>query len=60
MKTLVKKTVDFLHSEDGPTATEYAVMLGLIVVLCYVTIGMIGNKAKATFTTIEGALPENP
>jgi len=30
-KVLVKQ---FLVSEDGPTAVEYAVMLALIVVVC--------------------------
>ena len=29
MKALVKKARTFLKSEDGPTATEYAVMLAL-------------------------------
>ena len=57
MKTLVKKTLLFLRDETGPTATEYAFMLALIVVLCFVAIGLIGNKAKATFSTLEGGLP---
>ena len=57
MKTLAKRTVDFLNSEDGPTVTEYAVMLALIIALCFVTVGLMGNKAKATFTTLEGGLP---
>ena len=57
MKTLATRTLDFLRGEDGPTATEYAVMLALIVVLCFVTITLIGNKAKATFLTLEDGLP---
>ena len=58
MKTLVKRTLDFVYGEDGPTATEYAVMLALIVLLCFVAVGLIGNKAKATFATLESNLPE--
>ena len=58
MKTLVKKTMEFLRSEDGPTSTEYAVMLALIVAICFVVLTSIGNKAKATYTTLEGGLPD--
>ena len=57
MKTLVKRTLDFVRGEDGPTVTEYAVMLALIVALCFVTLTLIGNKAKATFATLESNLP---
>ena len=58
MKTLAKKMCAFLRSEDGPTATEYAVMLALIVLICFVALTSIGNKAKATFLTLEGGLPD--
>ncbi len=57
MKTLVEKTCSFLRSEDGPTVTEYAVMLVLIIFGCFAAIILIGNKAKSVFTNIEGALP---
>ena len=57
MKTLVEKTCSFLRSEDGPTATEYAVMLALIIVGCFAAIILIGNKVRTTFTNIESGLP---
>ncbi len=57
MKTLVKKMRSFLRSENGPTVTEYAVMLALIIVVCVATIMLIGNKVKSVFTNIEGGLP---
>ncbi len=57
MKTLVKKMRSFLRSEDGPTATEYAVMLALIIVGCFAAITLIGNKVKSVFTNIESGLP---
>ena len=57
MKTLVKKMRSFFRSEDGPTATEYAVMLALIIVGCIVAITLIGNKVKSVFTNIEAGLP---
>ena len=46
----------FLVSEDGPTAVEYAVMLGLIVVAI---VGVVGNLAKSisgTFSTVSSTL----
>ncbi len=57
MKTLVKKMRSFLRSEDGPTVTEYAVMLALIIVVCVAAITLIGNKVESVFTTITGGLP---
>lgn len=51
---LVKR---FLQSEDGPTATEYAVMLALIIVVALAAITTLGTKVKTIFTNVEGALP---
>ena len=58
MKTLAKKAWAFLHDQDGPTVTEYAVMLALIVALCFVAAALMGNKAKTTFSTLAGGLPD--
>jgi pilus assembly protein Flp/PilA len=46
----------FLTSEDGPTAVEYAVMLGLIIVVCLVAIQSLGNKTSTTFTNMANSL----
>ena len=48
-KTLVKQ---FLVSEDGPTAVEYAVMLALIIVVCLTAISTLGQNANSTFKTV--------
>ncbi len=50
---------EFLVSEDGPTATEYAVMLALIVVVCLSAISALGTWLKGTFETVKTSL-ENP
>ena len=47
MKNLLSKTRQFLTSEDGPTAVEYAVMLALIIVVCLTAIQAIGTNANA-------------
>jgi pilus assembly protein Flp/PilA len=52
--SLVKR---FLQSEDGPTATEYAVMLALIIIVALTAITTLGNKVKTVFTNVETAIP---
>jgi pilus assembly protein Flp/PilA len=47
----------FLKSEDGPTATEYAVMLALIIVVCLGAITGIGQTVDGIFTNIDNSLP---
>jgi pilus assembly protein Flp/PilA len=56
MRRLVNDVKQFLVSEDGPTAVEYAVMLALIVVVCLTSISLIGTRANTTFTTVSGKL----
>lgn len=49
MKSLYNRVRDFLRQEDGPTATEYAVMLALIILVCFAAITTLGNNVNATF-----------
>jgi len=46
----------FLRSEDGPTATEYAVMLALIIIVAIGAISGIGIKVSDVFTSVDGGL----
>ena len=43
---------EFLKSEDGPTAVEYAVMLALIVVVCITAITALGSNANKVFSNV--------
>ena len=43
--------------EDGPTATEYAVMLALIIIVALGAITLLGTKVQGVFTGITGKLP---
>lgn len=54
---LLKRTRDFLVSEDGPTATEYAVMLALIIMVCLGAITGIGQTVDTIFTNVDAGLP---
>ncbi len=56
MKSFITRAKQFLKSEDGPTATEYAVMLALIIVLCIVVIRQVGTSASKTFSTADSAI----
>lgn len=46
------RVIDFVRSEDGPTAVEYAVMLALIVVVCIAAIGTLGSNARSVFNNV--------
>ncbi len=52
----IRSIKEFLVSEDGPTAVEYAVMLALIIVVCLAAIQAVGTNASATFTNVSGQL----
>lgn len=49
---MLNRVKNFLRSEDGPTATEYAVMLALIIVVCLTAIGGIGDAAQVAFESV--------
>ena len=46
----------FLASEDGPTAVEYAVMLSLIVMVCWVAISSVGAKTTVPYNKMANSL----
>ena len=46
----------FLREEDGPTATEYAVLLALIIVVAIGTIGALGTKVSGIFQDVNDRL----
>ncbi|VAX38511.1 Flp pilus assembly protein, pilin Flp [hydrothermal vent metagenome] len=46
---MIASIKNFLKSEDGPTAVEYAVMLALIIIVCIAAIKTFGLKANGLF-----------
>jgi pilus assembly protein Flp/PilA len=56
MKAFVSRAKDFLRSEDGPTATEYAVMLALIIVVALAAITGLGTTVDGIFTDVDQSL----
>jgi pilus assembly protein Flp/PilA len=47
---------NFLKDEEGATATEYAVMLALIIVVALGAISALGQRVNQAFTDTEDAL----
>ena len=56
MKAVMSRAKSFLKSEDGPTATEYAVMLALIVVVAIGAITALGTKVSKSFSGVESKI----
>jgi pilus assembly protein Flp/PilA len=56
MNRWMRKVVQFLKKEDGPTAVEYAVMLALIIVVCLVAITTLGQQVNNTFSNVGNKL----
>jgi pilus assembly protein Flp/PilA len=56
MHAFANSVKQFLKSEDGPTAVEYAVMLALIIVVCLTAIQAVGTNANNKFNQVQNAL----
>ena len=52
MQAFINRAKTFLKSEDGPTATEYAVMLALIIVVALTAIQTLGTSVQGVFTDV--------
>jgi pilus assembly protein Flp/PilA len=51
-KILLARVRSFLKNEDGPTAVEYAVMLALIIMVCILSITVLGSNANNNFSYV--------
>ena len=56
MQAFINRARQFIKSEDGPTATEYAVMLALIIVVALTAIQTLGTSVQGTFTDVNTAI----
>ena len=46
----------FLTSEDGPTAVEYAVMVGLIVIGIVAAVSALATSMSGTFSSVSSTI----
>ena len=56
MKKFITHAKAAVHCSDGPTATEYAVVVALIITACLTAVGGIGAQATTVFNTLQTAL----
>ena len=57
MNAFLTRAKSFLKSEEGPTATEYAVMLALIIIVALGAITGLGTTVDSIFTNVQTSLP---
>lgn len=55
--TLAAFAKDRLRKEDGATAVEYGLLVGLIAVAIVATLLLLGPKLNGLFQTVLNALP---
>lgn len=57
MNVVLARLRNLWTDESGPTATEYAVMLALIIIIALGAITALGTKVSSVFTNVENSLP---
>jgi pilus assembly protein Flp/PilA len=56
MTTFCTRVRRFLTSEDGPTAVEYAVLVGLIVIGIVAAVSALASSMSGTFSQVSSTL----
>lgn len=49
---MLKKIINFLKDEEGASAVEYGLIVGLIAVAVVVVLGTMGGGLNTLFTTV--------
>jgi pilus assembly protein Flp/PilA len=57
MQTYFQKTMSFLQDEEGASAIEYALLVGLIAVAIVTAVTALGTKISGVFTSATAKLP---
>lgn len=52
----MKSLITFLKDESGPTAVEYAVMLGLIIMTAILAISSMGQQVGTLFSNADAEM----
>jgi len=58
MNEIISRVKEFLRSEDGPTATEYAVMLALIIAVVIGAVTILGRNVRGVFTDVSAGVEQ--
>ena len=49
MRSVIKRLKTFWRDEEGATATEYAVMIALVIIVCIGAVSALGDKVSQVF-----------
>ena len=58
LSQVIRAGRSFWVEQDGPTVTEYSVLLALIVLGVFSILILIGEFLKGTYTTVSDGLPD--
>ena len=58
MNQMIAKVRHFVVSEDGPTAVEYAVLMGLIIVALVTVVKNLAGSISGTFSQVSSTLAQ--
>ena len=56
MRNFLATAKRLVKSDEGPTATEYAVMLALIIIACVGTISLLGTEVIGIFDFVQTSI----
>ena len=56
MSALLRRTLELIYRDDGPTTVEYAVLLALIAITALVTMATFGQRLDGIYAAIRGAV----
>jgi pilus assembly protein Flp/PilA len=56
MSMMISGIRRFLESDDGPTAVEYAMMVGFVVVAIFAIVSTIASEISGTFSSVSSTL----
>jgi pilus assembly protein Flp/PilA len=54
---MMKTIVNFLRDEEGASAVEYGLLIGLIAVALITVLGLLGTGLEGLFSSVENQLP---
>ena len=57
MNAALSRIQEFVRSEAGPTSVEYAVMLTLIIGVCFIAIQSLGGVTRDVFQSLSDEFP---
>jgi pilus assembly protein Flp/PilA len=57
MKKFARTARSFLTAEDGPAAVEYAIMLAMIILVCFAAVMSVGTQTSSIFQKAANSLP---